>query len=417
VNRVSGIEFNRAVAKQCFHQGNLAAAEIICRNILDVNPADADMLHLIGMIAHRVGMHDHAARYFLCALSAEPRHVARDSLDAVRASALIGAPPQRRSSDAKYLVIKSWGYGFWSDVSQVLGALLLAEVTGRVPVVYWGGNSLFGDGSAANAFHNFFEPVSNVTLESIACLPGVSVFPPKWSLNNLFQENVNKWQGSYSRVAALYILARPETIAVCDFFVGVIDVVPWLAADHSMHGKPLVDVYRYLIKKYLRPRQVVVDECESFYEAHLGGSHFVAFHARGTDKEIEDANLDKINRSNFAALETVDPAWKIFLLTDDANWVTRVKDAYGNRVITTDCYRVSGKTGIHYLYRDNRVRLGREVMADVYIACRADKFFGNGRSNVAAFIALFKDWNASDCILAAPSQLMGRNLFVHVVTR
>ena len=121
MNDVSGIELNRTVAQQCFHRGNLAAAEVICRNILDVNPADAEMLHLIGIIADRVGMHDHAARYFLCALSANPNHAARDSLNALRANALLAdARPQRRSWDPKYLVIKSWGFGFWSDVLQVL---------------------------------------------------------------------------------------------------------------------------------------------------------------------------------------------------------------------------------------------------------------------------------------------------------
>ena len=42
-----------------------------------------------------------------------------------------------------YLLIKS--YGFWSDVEHVIGALLLAEMTGRTPVVHWGGNSYFTD--------------------------------------------------------------------------------------------------------------------------------------------------------------------------------------------------------------------------------------------------------------------------------
>jgi protein O-GlcNAc transferase len=416
---VPGIEQNGAVALQYFNLGNLAAAEVICRNLLDADPTDAGALHLIGMIAARIGMHDHAAWYLSSALSANPANrAARDNLNALRTGPLLAnARPQQRSSDAKYLVIKSWGFGFWSDVTQVLGALLLAEVTSRIPVVHWGRNSLFGDGSAANAFHNYFEPVSNVTLEDIACLPGASAFPPKWSQKNLFEEDVNKWQGSYSRVAALYLLARPETIAVCDFYIGVIDVAPWLATDHPMHEKPLIDVYRYLIKKYLRPRQLIIDECDSLYETHLGGGRFVAFHVRGTDKEIEDVKLDRTNRTIFAALKRVDRTWKIFLLTDDANWVTRVRDAYGDRVITTDCRRASGKTGLHYLNLDDRVRLGREVMADVYIARRADKFFGNGRSNVAAFIALLKDWNAGDCILSAPSQLLERNLFIHVVPR
>jgi protein O-GlcNAc transferase len=412
------MEQNRAVAQKCFDQGNLAAAEVICRDILDVVPADAGALHLIGMIAAGIGMREHAARYLSSALSANPGHRgAREGLNALRAYPLLANERQQHPSEPKYLVIKSWGFGFWSDVSQVLGALLLAEVTGRIPVVHWGRNSLFGDGSAANAFHNYFAPISDVTLDDLARLPGAHCFPPKWTRSNLFAEEVNKWQGSYSRAAALYFLARPETIVVCDFYIGVIDVVPWLATDHPLYGKPLIDVYRYLIKKYLRPRKSILDNCESFYEAHLGGGCFVAFHARGSDKTLEDAELDRINRSNFAALKTIDITWKIFLLTDDENWVTQVRGAYGDRVVTTDCHRTTGKTGLHHLNIDDRVRLGREIMADVYIARRADKFFGNGRSNVAAFIALLKDWNAGDCLLGAPSLLMKRNLFIHVVPR
>jgi len=412
---VNSIEHDRAVAQQYFNRENLAAAEVICRNILDVVPGDALALHLIGMIAARIGMPDHAARYLSSALSANPTNRApRDTLNALKAE---NVRLQQRPSDPRYLVIKSWGYGFWSDVSQVLGALLLAEVTGRIPVVHWGRNSLFGDGSAANAFHNYFEPVSNVTLENMARLPDASFFPPKWNQKNLFEEGVNKWQGSYSRTAALYFLPRRETIAVCDFYIGVIDVIPWLATDHPLYEKPPSDVYRYLINKYLRPRQSIVSDCESFYEAHLGGRRFVAIHIRGSDKELEDAELHRTNHSNFVALKTVDPTWKIFLLTDDENWVARVRGTYGDRVITTDCRRASGKTGVHYLKPNDRVRLGREVMVDVYLARRADKFFGNGRSNVAAFIALFKDWNVDDCILGAPSQLMERNLFIHVVPK
>lgn len=52
-------------------------------------------------------------------------------------------------TDNRYLLIKSWGFGFYSDVIAVLGSLLLAEITHRTPVVHWGKNSLFG------SFENF----------------------------------------------------------------------------------------------------------------------------------------------------------------------------------------------------------------------------------------------------------------------
>lgn len=411
----SVMDQKRASARDCFNRGNLAAAEVICRDILDAAPADAAALHLLGLIAARVGMRDHAARYFSDALSADPGHdAARADLDVLRASAPPAPAATEQPPAPKYLVIKAWGFGFWSDVSAVLGALLLAEATGRTPLVHWGGNSLYGDGSTRDAFRNYFEPVSKATLDDVIALPDASCFPPKWSQRNLFEENLDKWRGEHSRMAALYFLARPERIAVCDFFIGVIDVWPWLSADHPMHGRPLIDVYRYLIGKYLRPSRSILDKCEVFFQAHLAGGPFVALHIRGSDKAVEDAGLDRNNQSSFAALETVEPDWRIFLLTDDENWLGRIKEAYGERVVVTESRRTAGATGVHYLTLDDYVRLGQEVMIDVYLATRADKFFGNGRSNVAAFIEALKDWKSGDCVLGAPSQLMERNLFIHV---
>jgi len=406
------IEQKRAFAQDCFNRGNLGAADVVCREVLDDAPADAASLRLLASIAATVGMRDHAARHLADALSADPTHAAAQAgLSALRASAPV-VPSQ--ATAPRYLVIKSWGFGFWSDVSQVLGALLLAEATGRVPLVHWGRNSLFGDGSARDAFRNYFEPVSNLTLEDVAKPPDASCFPPKWNRENLLEENLNKWRGAYSRGAALYFLSRPEQIAVFDFFAGVIDVAPWLATDHPMHGKPLIDSYRYLIQKYLKPRQPILDACESFFQARLAGAPFVAVHMRGSDKTLEDAELERTNQSILQALSSVEAGWKIFLLSDDENWVGRVKEAYGDRVVTTESRRAAGKTGVHYLKLDDPVRLGREVMTDVYVAARADKFFGNGRSNVAAFVQLLKNWNPGDCVLVSPSLLMGRNLFIHL---
>ena len=81
---------------------------------------------------------------------------------------------------------------------------------------------------------------------------------------------------------------------------------------------------------------------------NLGGGPFVALHIRGADKGGEDPDLERTNRSNFAALQGLGSEWKIFLLTDDENWLRRVRDAYGDRVVTTDCRRTAGTTGLHY---------------------------------------------------------------------
>ncbi len=407
------IDQHRAFARQCFDRGNLAAAEAVCGFILEAAPADSETLQLLGTIAARIGMREHAAQHFSASLAADPdNRAAHEGLSALKAAPFL-PPPQ--SKGPRYLIIKSWGCGFWADVSHVLGALLLAEVTNRTPLVQWGTNSLFGDGTAGNAFLNYFEPVSNATLNDVMQLQDAAYFPLKWNRQNLMEENVNKWRGRYSRAVALHFLARPEPVAVSDFYIGAADVAPWLPAGHPMHGRPLIELHRYLVEKYLRPLPWIVASCEAFQREHLGDGRFAAIHIRGSDKAVEDPDLERKNLSNLTALQAVDPSWKIFVLTDDENWLQRARDLYGDRVVTTDSRRTSGKTGLHNLGMHNRVRLGLDVMTDSYIARRADRFIGNGASNVAACIALLKNWDDGDCILDAPSQLMSRNIFIHLV--
>ncbi len=315
---------------------------------------------------------------------------------------------------ARFLLIKSWGCGFWSDTSQVLGCLLLAEVTSRIPVIHWGRNSLFRGAADDDAFRRYFAPISEVTVHDLFKMNVSNCFPPKWNSDNLLSEDVAKSEGTYSRMAAFDFLWRPEAMAVCDFYIGVVDVVPWIPAGHPLHGKPLSEIYRHLIDKYLRPSPAVLAQVETFFDRHLRGTPYVSVHLRGADKGVEDHALEADNNACLAALETVDGTWRILVLTDDEHWLARARALYGDRVVATDCRRTSNRTGVHLDALADGARLGLEIMTDTYLALRGNKFIGNGRSNVAAMIACLKDWPAEDCVLVRPSVLTELNWTIHV---
>lgn len=401
-----------SLAVRAFTAGNLPASEILCRDVLDANPKNAAALNMLGIIAAHVGAVEQAAGLFQAALRAEPGNAeTQQNLDLLKQAP---RPHAIAGTDQRYLVIKAWGFGFWSDVSQVLGSLLLAEITGRIPVTCWGKNSLFGDGSDRDAFRRYFEPVSDVTLADLSRIENATFYPAKWRKDNLTDEEVTKWQGSGSRAAAIYFLNKPETIAVNDFYIGVANVAPWIPAGHPMHGRPPTAIYRYLIEKYLHPRSATLAAGDAFFRDKLQGSPFVAVHVRGSDKIVEDRNLDAVNQSYTAALAAIEPSWRIFLLTDDENWRAQLTAQFGARIVTTDCQRTASSTGVHYLPSVDRVQAGLEVMTDAYLALRADRFIGNGSSNVSAMIAVMKDWPAGACTLLGASALMQRNLFIHV---
>src|SRR6516164_8642194 len=92
-------------ANQALTAGQLAAAEIACRDLLDAEPRNAAAWHLLGFIAARVGARDQAKAYFQTALEIEPDNDRiRENLAAVRNLAEPSLPPGER-----YLLIKSWG--------------------------------------------------------------------------------------------------------------------------------------------------------------------------------------------------------------------------------------------------------------------------------------------------------------------
>ena len=405
-------------AKIHYQSRRLAPAEILCRLVLESRPNDSRALELLGCISQRIGKLDHAAACFRAATAASPKHRSiRMRLAKVEAPKLDAAKtPNRRGHDERrYLLIKAWGYGFFSDVSHVLGSLMLAEMTGRTPIVYWGRNSLFGDDGTQNAFTHFFCPHNKTTIDDLTGFGRSDYFPPKWFKQNLRDENVQKWQGRHSRMAGLYFFNRPERVAVSDFFISIPELVLWLEKDDPYNGASLEHVFSQLIQKYLRPRAAITATVDDFHTQHLSEAPFIAAHVRGSDKVNEQPNLNEINEAYFTTLDrmTEGTGERIFLLTDSDPIVSAFRAHYGDRVVIADARRTAKQIGVHYQAWDDRVSLGFEVMKDVYLAARAKRFVGNGLTNPSCMIAHLKNWPSGDCVLLVPNFQHRRNHFIH----
>lgn len=400
-------------------QGYLARAEIQCREWLDKFPRDAQALNALGLIAWKIQMHNFAVEYFRQAITAKPGWpIPVNNLVAVKAeltnktlieSATLPGNQQR------FLVIKAWGFGFWSDVDHVLGGLLLAEITKRIPVIYWGSNSLFSNNRAHNAFNDYFEPVSDVSLDELVRMNN-DYFPPKWSAMNLLDEDVAKWEGDNSRMGGLYFMGRTESVAVSDFYLSIVNLLPWIERKSSLYGLSIDDLHRYLFAKYLKPEKIIQDQIDDFYNRRLANRQFVAVHVRGSDKCKEFPSLDEVNLQYFNYIDKLipDSKWLIFLLTDSQTIADTFTRRYGNRLVLTDSLRSSDDIGIHYKpEHDNRSQLGYEVMKDTYLAARADYFIGNGASNVSCMVGYLKNWSGKEYSLLVPNMHHRRNHFIY----
>lgn len=367
---------------------------------------------LLGVIATRLQLWSNAVEFFRLARE----FGMADAQAHYQQAASTAAMAPRPAPDERYLLIKSWGAGFWSDVSHVLGGLVLAEITDRKPVVHWGPNSHFTDGTCGNAFTLFFEPVSALTIDDLSRLDHADFFPQKWRNGNLREEENSKWAGAGAQLDAIYFLNRPEKVAIADFYISLANFAPWIPPQHPLASLSIAELYRYAIQKYFRPRNDILNEAKAFFAEKIAGAPYIATHIRGSDKVKEctfttdsETFLSYVTGETYKILDRANPGFRIFLMTDDERIVRRTVDRYGKRVVLTPSRRTDNDEGIHFRNTVGGRRLGIEVMIDVLVALQATAFIGLGGSNVAAMVALLRDWPPKQCLLIGPSILLRRS--------
>ena len=390
-------------------RGNAALAEQLGQQLLESGHATAECLYMLAVIASDARQDWRAVDLLAAALRLDPGAAPlRDAL--AQAKGYAASAPARLGG---YLLIKAWGYGFCSDLDHVLGCLLAADLSGRTPIVHWGKSSLFRDEGVDNAWDTLFDPVSTATIADVA---GRSLFPPKWTHANLHDAGVNKLEGEWSRVPGLALLGADAEVAVSDCHFGVVDLLPWIRPGHRFHGLPLARIYRLLVDEHIHIRPSILAEAHAYADRHLAGRPTLAVHARGSDKPLEFPQTARQNDDLLdaaAAFIAARPDGVVFLLTDDESLRAAYASRLGERLVVADAIRSTGGQGVHYLEHASRSRLAVELLRDMTIATRCERFTGLGASNVACMIRHLRDWPEGTVTLAPPILHDARNPILH----
>lgn len=406
-------------AGKALDTGQLTLADILARQALDTQPANARGHAILAAVAERLARPDLAWDHATRALEINPStQDARKRLKSL-GPARPAEPTRPEPGTNGYLVIKSWSAGFWSDVNHVLGQALLAEITGRTPVVEWGAGSLYRDEGVQNAWESFFEPLSPESAESLRGR-GLDYYPPKWNDANLLDAEVGKWDGPGSRLG-LELLPRTERIAVSDFNLRPFSLLPWIPTWHPLHGAHIEQVYRDISARYARPRPEIAAKADAFVREHFGTRAVLGVHIRATDKVVEDPRLHQINTQYTGLVDRHlerNPDARIFLLTDGSSVYDQFRERYGERLIATDSIRSDSQTGVHFQKHDTPSQIGLEVLLDVLIATKCDAFIGLGNSSVSTFVMHLKSWpEGSIQLLGGVVNHHTRNPYVYMTRR
>jgi len=298
------------------------------------------------------------------------------------------------------------GKSIWADVDHVICQILAAELTNRIPVVYWGMESLYSESIATNAYEFFFEPVSGFTVHDII-RPGYSFYPPTWNSENILAEDSDRFKMEYRDLKSL--MKSDANIVVSDIYYPLSSILLWANRSHWSFGKTPYQVYRYLFDKYLKPKAEVKREIKKYINTNpdfRDEKPILGVHCRSNAIVNEVAQLYDLN-------ELYKPyIWQyivrynirhIFLITDSAKILKEYKKLYGvnGMLLYTDSKKRPLKERIPtYLQeypnkRHKGVELIKdtiEVIKDTYLASQCDFFIGNGYSNLSNTVMRLKDW-------------------------
>jgi len=401
-------------------KGNIPQALIALRALFGDDENNPRRLNFLGWIASAVGLPDIARGIFSRSLeNSENFDLPRRNLDELaQQRRQLGSDFSQSESQLKstsYLYVKPWGFGFWSDVSCLISQFLICEITNRQPVIEWLSGSLFRNDEDQNSFNCFFE---NTYAEGLFNFAGVEggIWPPKWTIDNIYETEINKWDGQFSRMAAVFFLDRKEEVLVSDFYTYVPDIIPFIPKNSPLYGKTADELILFIVEKYLKPKQTIKDKVNQFIDEKLKGAPYISVHARGSDKIQESKISDSINDENISIVkEMMDshPSHKLFLMSDDARIINLYDQMFGGRLVYTDSQRASNEIGVHYNEELDGVQLGVEVMVDAYIAASGEKFVGNGKSNVSIMVRYLKDWALEDVFLTGGNSFLEPNGFLY----
>jgi hypothetical protein len=260
--------------------------------------------------------------------------------------------------------------GFFAYVNFALNQIIYAEKNGLQPVVFFGKDSVDGPNAfydskrGDNMWEYYFEPVAQVSYSDIQ----KRLKDPE---DNLSEDDI-------------VILSSSELKRIHGHEPDSVFVYP-----HNMYKKQ--DRYepewyarqrekaRRIIQEYIIIKPHIMDKVDDFKCKNFADNKVIGIHMRGTDKGTAGSSERLMRvvppKEYFPLIDSYTRehgACKIFVATDQQQFLNRVIEKYGDRVISYQSVRTHGIRNPFELSDGNGYRKGEDVLIDCLLLSHCD---------------------------------------------
>jgi protein O-GlcNAc transferase len=318
-----------------------------------------------------------------------------------------------------FLVIQALPEGMVAVLRHTVHGLLLAEMTGRVPVVHWGGRFLYRERDRQrNCVSRFFETRAIPSECSLTEYEGI-FSPPGWNALNLLQDGkvgyrYDENRQEFAPLEIHDILHSEADVVVYTHWHHLVDIVRHIPAPSEYFGLEPAIVAGRIFRKYLSILPEILGPARTLLAQAGAGTRLVGVHCRGSDKITEHALVTPEDYRNHVDRILRDDD-RVFLATDSVAALEKFKGWYGDRLLFTDCERSSNTQGVHFTAAD-REKAGRDFLVDAYLLSRCQVHFGNEGSHVSYLVqTMLRDngrpYDNFVTVTAGPASRLKRTVF------
>ncbi len=268
------------------------------------------------------------------------------------------------------------GAGWGAVILHIISLLRYCDRENYYPVVDLDAdciNAYFDAAHGNNTWQQYFEPV--MSLSSDELLKYLPELDQAGLIHRLSSEEAKKICVEHDDSIYSFTFGRWRN-------TNIPDLDQWYQNER--------DKARQTVQKYVRPHTQLQEKVDAFVTRHFEKDFTLGLHVRGTDMFYAPVvapaeyfpHVDKWIRQH--------PQLKIFLATDQIQYLEVFIDRYGDRIIYSDCFRSDNEVAPF-----NRVEIspfvkGEEVMMDILLLASCN-FLIKSSSNVGEMAIYFND--------------------------
>lgn len=136
-----------------------------------------------------------------------------------------------------------------------------------------------------------------------------------------------------------------------------------------------------LIQRYMHLKPALKAKIDSFVKQHFEGNYVIGIHYRGTDKSFEAPSYSSVvNVINQQIMNLIKngidyQTIKIFIATDDQNFLSYMQKNFSDKVIFTDAIRSAHGNPVHLPSRESNYKKGEDAIIDCTLLAECSELF------------------------------------------